>query len=264
MEKIEEKNNIYIMTILFLVIISFTTIGITNYNNYYENKTIKEIKKNAVIIKDGQVKKENEGKLVLVSGKLNYNDKFVYDDLFYVTSFSPKFLRYVEMYQWYEYKTTDKNGKTIYKYGKKWSNELIDSTNFKDKKHKNPKYKVAGTLFRYSKEIKVGDYILSQKQKEKLPCKTRIKLSSNIPVYDSYRIYDNYIINSKDPENPEVGDNRVSYYYNDWEEITILAKQKNNSFDDYITNNNSKINIIIKNKQSIKKLIKFIIKKNIR
>ena len=60
-----------------------------------------------------------------------------------------------------------------------------------------------------------------------------------------YQISGDYITNSKNIDSPEVGDIRISYTYSPDKNISVLAKQKNNTFDYYVTKNKSKVNITL-------------------
>lgn len=250
----KKENKIYLYCIILLIIVSIVTIIFTKYNKYYENRTINEIKKNVVIVKDGKVKKENEGKLVLVNGKLDYGDEILHDDLFDISIQTPRLFRYIEVYQWFEYKTKDKNGNTIYKYVKKWDANMIDSDKFQEKKYINPKGKIENSKFFYAKEISINEFTLSEEQKGKLPCPNKIRINPNIKLEPQFKIYDNYITNSIDPYDPQIGDARISYYYNSWKEATVLAVQSKNSFESYTTKTDLMVNHLGEGKLSLSEM----------
>lgn len=231
-------------TILFLIFIAIITFTIKSYNNYYENISINEIKNNTVIVNKNKIDESNNGKLVLLRGKFNERNNELADELFNISVNSVKLYRHVEVYQWIEIKEKDKNGKTIYRYEKVWSDKIIKSKKFKNSKKVNPNKMEYKSIFFTQDKITIGKYELSKLQKKNITCNAKLKLGNYYHIPESYTIYDNYFTNSINPEKPQIGDYRISYYYNDWEDITILAKQKNNSFDDYITKKKENINFI--------------------
>ena len=246
-------NDIIIFLCIILFIIFSILLIIANEFNF-DNQIVRELKKNTVIVKDGKINKDNDNKLVFLTGKLDYNDQILHDDLCNFDIETPKLLRFVEVYQWDRYEEKDLNGNISYKYYKKWSSELIDSSKFND--HENPTTKIAGTRYYYPDSIKVGEFKLSKKQKEMLENQNKLKISDDFIIPDNYKVYKEYITNSNNPEEPEIGDNRISYYYNDWENITILAKQHKNSFKEHYLNDGNKINIIKKGILTFDEVIK--------
>ena len=249
-----KKEHVHLLWMFLLIGIAILTIGITTYNKLYNDKLFKEIKENTVIIKYNTINSKNEGKLVLVSGDIMFSG-VAKDDLFGITVKTPKLLRYVEVYQWYEY-TEKINGKTIYKYGKKWSNDLIDSSNFKEKEHKNPTSKIGATLVSGPNDTHIGEFKIAQKLMYTLPCDKKLYLSPNMSLPSSFKVFDNYITSAKDFTKPNVGDFRVSYYYNDWKNATILAKQSKNSFKPYTTKNKEKVYIIEEGMLNLNEMMK--------
>ena len=251
MKTIKNKN-IYLFIVYFL----FTTFIIVKYNNWYANKDYRLYKKNTTIINDGKVKKENEGKLVLVSGKLDYNNEVLHDDYLGASVKTPRLTRTVLIYQWNEIKKTNSEGKKIYKYKKIWSNVLIDSDSFNEKNHKNPKEQIIGPKFFFAKKIKVGEFELPKKTIENLPWNKMLKLNSDIYLVPGFKIYKGCAVNSDDPKHPKIGDTQICYYYNNWEDVTILAKQTGNSFSKYKFNDELTANYFENGIYSLKEIIK--------
>lgn len=59
--------------ILIVIVVYFTVFAVININK--EKDSHSEILDEVTIVTDGKVKKENEGKLVLVTGKISYDGK---------------------------------------------------------------------------------------------------------------------------------------------------------------------------------------------
>lgn len=242
--------NKYVYCYIALVLLLIITFGIKIFNSYYENMSIKEIEKNTIVLKSNK-DTSNNGKLVLLKGKLKNSNESLTDDLFNISVESTRLYRNVEVYQWIEYTEKDKNGKTVYKYKKGWYDKKIDSDDFKKKKKINPKKWQYKAKYINQNQITIGNFTLSKSQIKKIPCNLRLKLGTYNIVKDGFIIYDNYFTNSIDPENPEIGDYRISYYYNNWSDVTILALQQNESFEDYITKKGDKINFITSGKLNL-------------
>ncbi len=249
--KFIKNKNVYLFIIYFLV----TTVIIVNYNNWYSNKDYRLYKKNTTIITDGKVKEENEGKLVLVNGKLDYDDQELHDDYLGAKAKTARLTRIVRVYQWSETIETNSKGKKIYKYKKEWIHNLIDSDSFKEKDHENPKEKIVGSKFFFAKNIKVGEFELPKEKIESLAFGKVLKLNSDIYLVPGFKIYKGCAVNSDDPKHPEIGDTQICYYYNDWKDVTILAKQTGNSFSEYKLNDRLTANYFEKGTYSLKEII---------
>lgn len=251
-----KKNRLYLYCIIFLILLSLTTIIIKKYNKFYDNLTRSELKKHTKTISNKTINSNYNGELVLLKGKLQYKNEILTDNLFNIEIKTPRLFRYVEIYQWVEHKEINKKGKKVYKYEKVWSDKIIKSKKFKKKSHINPTKKIIKSKSFTHDTIKIGEFELSKKQKKNIGCNIRLKLSSNFEIpHKNYIIYDNYFTNSKNPEKPKIGDYRISYYYSDWKNVTVLAVQSNNTFTDFISKKKEKINYIIGDKFTKEEMI---------
>ena len=214
-------------------------------NNVRNLKTTAEMEKTYIDVKSDTVDSKNEGKLVATSGSL-INEKELTDETFGITVKTPVLKRNVEMYQWDEDSRTDEDGNTIYSYNKEWSDDVIDSSRFNQAGHENPSYKPYEDEIYTSDDVKVGAFSLSTKQ--------IYSLSTNGSYTDfnqekiaSLNMYvsGNYVTNSGDLNNPNIGDVRISFNYNNSSEVSILAVQKGNSFDDFTSSAGKTINRVM-------------------
>ena len=71
------------------------------------------------------------------------------------------------------------------------------------------------------------------------------EFNQNIISSLGYVINDKYITNSSDINNPKIGDIRISFKYNDYKEITVLALQKSDTFETYNSSNGENINVVV-------------------
>lgn len=236
----KDKNFVKIFFIIILVIITIFTIIITNRNDYIKNKILNK----TITIDTDIINKNNNGKLVLARGFIDYGHDGLTDNLFNINIDAPILYRNVEVYQWEKYEEINKNNKKIYKYKKKWSKEIIDSSKFKNNNYKNPSTKAIENKLFIANNIKFGKFRLSKKQKLKIPCTVKLKINKNMKLNNNFKIYEDFFTNSKNPEKPRIGDIRISYCYNNWKYITILAVQKGYTFDSLKLNDDYRINYI--------------------
>ena len=224
-------------------------------NNVKNIKTIDEISKVVVEMPSDKIDEIFNGKLVSTNGALTVEDTEVKDTVFGISVKTPLLTRTVEVYQWEQREDNDTDtGATTYYYDKKWSEDLIDSSNF-DSSHKNVSSKPYSNEFYASKNCKVGAYSLSSKQIENLPTEKDVALE-NIKLPEGYTVNGNYITNAKNLNSPEIGDVRISFKYNDWTEASVLAVVNGNSFSDYISEAGKNVNEVRKGILTSKEIIK--------
>ena len=229
-------------------------------NNVKNLKTTDELSKELINVSSEEVNKDNEGKLVATNGKIVVGSE-VNDYLFGIKVNSAHLKRKVEMYQWKEEKHTDSNDKETYSYTKEWTEELIDSSNFKEYGHKNPTSMSYKTDDFKASSVKVGAFSLTSDQILSMSTDKELLIGNEKPI-GNMKIVDNYMTTSNNLNNPQVGDIRISWVYNDWEEASILAKQKGNSFENYESKAGKSINRVEKGILSGEEIVKVIEKEN--
>ena len=69
-----------------------------------------------------------------------------------------------------------------------------------------------------------------------------------IYLRSGYNIKNNYITNSVDFENPQIGDFRIKYTYNDYKDASVLAVQSGNSFTGFTSKAGKTINRVFEGK----------------
>lgn len=219
----------------------------TNEHNNVKNiKDVKELRDQVIDISSSKVDDKYDGKLIATNGKLTYNESVITDDAFKVSATTPVLVRTVEYYQWVEDSET-KDDKTTYTYSKEWSEKIIDSSEFnKSEGHENNfEIKYESDRLQTKENLKVGEYSLISNFKKLLPANKSVDIDENIELPEGYKVYNKYITNSEDTSNPKVGDVRVSYTKNDWEEVSVLGKQVDGTIGDYTTKKNTNIKKIV-------------------
>ena len=230
-------------------------------NNVRNLKTTAEMSKSYIDVSSETVNAENEGKLVATNGSL-LNEQELVDTTFNVKQVTPVLRRVVEVYQWVE-ESEDDNGDTRYTYKKEWNSSLIDSSNFHNSGHNNPTTKPYEDQTYTSTDVKVGAFSLSSNQ---------INMLSTEGIYSTfdeetitnlgYKVAGRYATNSADINNPQIGDVRVSFEYNNSTEISVLAVQAGNSFVDFVSKAGKSVNRIMDGKHSGAEMIEVIKKEN--
>ena len=175
----------------------------------------KKILKQVTIVSDGKVKAENEGKLVLVSGEIDYENPIDFEELDYTLN-TFKIKRTVK-----DFVSFEKDGKTHYE----WQERTEAKHNV---------YRPLDLLYTIE-EIEtptIGEFTLDNYGLEHV--RTNASYSDNETIYGLAWNGMEYTNPNRDEE--EVGDVSVTYEYFDvdkCEYLTILAKQKGNSFEPY-------------------------------
>ena len=178
-----------------------------------------------------------EGKLIATTGKIDLSgSNQVEDKKFGIKVTAAKLERVVEMYQWNESCTTDENDNRSCTYEKEWSSMLIDSTQFEKSGYTNPNaFKYEGEEFLAS-NVKVGAFDLPERLLSKLSYDKEVKNERLTELYksntvDGFKVVDNYITNTTNPDDVKIGDLRVSYRYASDGEVSLLGVQSGSTLN---------------------------------
>ncbi len=231
-------------------------------NNVKNIKTTAEMSKTYIDVSSETVDSSNEGKLIATHGKL-INEVELSDITFGVTVKSPVLERIVEIYEWEEESDTDEDGNTTYRYNKVWKDSLINSSDFHQGGHQNPASMPYGSEKYTSPQVMVGAFVLSKDQINMLSTKETYTNFNEDKVKElDYTVNGNYITNAKDLANPEIGNIRISFVYNNSNDVSVLAVQSGNSFKDFESSYGKSINRVMDGILSGKEMIKVIEKEN--
>ena len=236
------KNSISgVLVGLLLIIIGIVMLACNEKNALKNKKDAIELRKNYVEVVSDQVDTENNGNLVVTSGKLVWSPSNATDKIFGVTYNTPVLERKVEIYEWVE-ESTETNDSTTYSYSKSWNNSIVNSNNFHKKEgHTNP------TAMPYENDevtadtLTIGAYSLTSIFVGKLNAGEDLLDLSAATVPVGYRVDGNYITNSADLSNPQVGDVRISFKYGDYKDVTVMGKLNGSRIESYKTKKGSSI-----------------------
>ena len=211
-----------------------------------------------------QVDAENEGKLVHMTGKADTKD-VLSDATFGVSATAIKLKREVEMYQWIEESRTSEKKKmggsvekvTTYTYKKAWSSNAIDSSDFKEQGHDNPGMIEFSGEEQLAANVTFGAFRLSEKQIGKIgsardfafptnfTCALpRVQVKGNTIYVPNAETRNNALNNRDVATQTRIGDMRVTFSVIYPHDVSIIAKQKGDSFIDYTAKNGKKLNYL--------------------
>ena len=203
-----------------------------------------EMQENIITLPDTKYDIKNENKAVLLQGMVKPLSKVV-DPEFGVTSEGLVLRKHVEMYQWKENSSSQTEEKlggstetvTTYSYVKEWSSWQIDSSSFKHpSNHQNPMMTHKSETF--VTDAQLGDYHLDTNIVSRIGAsKTYNGLTTMPDIIGVATNYKSYLYIGFSPQNPSVGDIKISYTYAPVSEYTFAAKSYNKTLAPYVTQN---------------------------
>lgn len=260
MAKSSGKKNPFsgIIVAIGLLVIGTSILWLNEGDSVANIKAVKDVSENVIDVSSETVDAANDGKLVCLNGDFIIPDEVVEDTDFSVGTKTARLSRIVEVYQWSESEDTDGD----YTYDKKWSEDLIDSSDFHVSGHNNPGTKPYESKSFCVSKAEVGAFSLSKDQLENLETNETLTIDASTALPQNYQLDDIYITNAKDVKNPAVGDIRIHYEYNTFSEASVLAVQQNNSFADYVSVSGKTINRVDEGKLNSDQVIRKMTEEN--
>ncbi|MCL9683239.1 TMEM43 family protein [Legionella maioricensis] len=211
-------------------------------------QSLAQAKKVLISVPNAPINNQNNLKVVYLSGLATTKDKLS-DSLLGITINAINLNRKVEMYQWKE-KTETKTEKqiggsekriTTYSYEKTWSEQLINSSNFKNPEgHQNPTSMPIQSQMQYAQTVTLGDFLLPETLIKQVNVSQPVDLASinkeslkaqfNKPV----NWINNELYLGQDSQNPQTGDLRISVTAAYPQEVSIIAQQTGNTLQPYL------------------------------
>ena len=207
---------------------------------------------------------ENEGKLVHMSGKAD-TQAVLSDATFGVSATAIRLKREVEMYQWIEESQTTEKKKmggsvektTTYTYKKDWVSHAIDSSGFKESGHDNPGAMEFESEEYQASDVSFGAFKLSEKQIGKIGSTRAFAITNGfVCALPRVQVKGNtiYVPNAETRNNEKnnrdvmsqvrIGDMRVTFRVVYPHDISLIAKQRGDTFVDYTAKNGKKLNYL--------------------
>lgn len=201
---------------------------------------------------------QRDGKLIHFTSEAR-TPSVLTDEAFAISENALKLKRTVEIYQWTEEQqtsTVEKIGgssetSTTYSYKQIWSDSLIDSSTFQDKvNYPNPQTKILENFEQVASPVSVGVFTLPDRLVSSLADYERLNLPSDLLIslpyaqQEQWQIFNNYIYQSADPTNPQIGDARIWYQIIKPGLVSVIAQQNGENLQAYQTKNGKSIEMI--------------------
>ncbi|MCX6354099.1 MAG: TMEM43 family protein [Candidatus Aureabacteria bacterium] len=209
--------------------------------------TLKEGAGAVISVSSRSVTPGNSGKLVHMTGKAETKE-ILSDPAFGVSANALKLSRLVEMYQWEEKKESKKQKKlgggaettTTYNYNKAWSDRQISSAEFKyPENHENPA-SMPYTPSRWIAElVHLEAFRLPWSLVREINDFTPLVMESDASLPEGLRgkarVYNGGFYIGNDPATARIGDMRISFKVVKPMEVSIIARQVDDTFEPYTT-----------------------------
>ena len=252
---------------LIFVAISFPLLFWNEGRAVKRYKTLKEGGGAVISISADKVAPGHQGKLIHTSG-IATTDETLTDPIFGVSSQAIKLQRTVEMYQWKEESQSTEKKKlgggtettTTYTYNKTWSENSINSGNFKQQQgHENPGQMQYHSDEQLAETVTIGAFNLPPTLVRKINDYSQVTLGSNYNLPEALsqkgRVVSNTIYIGNDPAAQQVGDIRVSFKEIKPLTISMIASQVNNTFEPYNAKAGGTIELLVSGVQSADAMI---------
>ena len=238
------KSFIGVIVGLLLFVISFPLLWWNEGRAVHTAQGLSELGKTVVSVPADKVDAANQGKPVHITA-LATSDETLADPQFAVSTPALKLRRHVEMYQWKETKKTEERKKlgggvektTTYTYSKVWADKPISSGEFHHAAgHENPPMKYESREVTAEK-IHLGAFLLSSGLVAQLnpfsPLPMQKENLDRVPeeLRDQLRLAGESYYLGKNPDEPAVGDLKISFQIVKPTEVSIIARQAGDSFE---------------------------------
>ena len=211
-----------------------------------------------------KVDPEMEGQLVHMTGRADTQDVLT-DEQFGVSATAIALNRKTEMFQWRENsETTEKKNlggsvtrTTTYTYEKVWSEAVIDSSGFKEAGHDNPGGIEFPSEEKLAANVSFGAFRLNERQIARIGsdqayafptdfvCRvSRVQRQGNVILVPNKATRDNALNNRDVAAEPRIGDMRVTFTVVRPHDISIVAKQRGDTFVAYLAKTKKKVDLI--------------------
>ncbi len=227
------------------------SVFLLSYNENRAVKTARSLKESAGVVIDvaaDAVNAANDKKLVHVTGEATVKNPPT-DSLFAISESALRIRRKVEMYRWEESRHSQTNKKlgggtetvTTYSYDKKWSEEAIHSSSFKQPEgHTNPAGMTAKSDTFYAPNATLGAFKLPLSLIAKMKGDVALSLGethlAGLPtsLKEKAKLSEGGFYFGKDSVTPEIGDQRVSFTVLKPGPFSVIASQTGETFEPYL------------------------------
>ena len=238
-----------------MFIIAFPLLWWNEGNSVERYNSLKEGQSVVISVPATTVNTTNEGKLIHTQGLAN-TEEILKDNVFAVSAPAIKLQRIVSMYQWKETEKTEsseqvggsKTTKKTYSYGKEWSDNEINSSQFKDSSgHNNPTMPYKSQTIQ-AQNVTVGAFKLSAEQIGRLSGEQNLSIQgAQTPTQlagKKLTVTGTGFYLGNTPTNPQIGDLQISFKVVKPSDVSLVAQQQANSFVAYKTKAGSAVDLL--------------------
>lgn len=254
---------------IVLVIGSFVLVFWNEGHGLHTAQSLQQAQEVLISIPNAPIDAKNNLHVVYFNGLATTED-VLHDSLFGLSEKAIELNRKVEMYQWKQNTETstesqvggsEKEVKT-YTYQEVWSDEIIDSSEFKDPTgHQNPTEMAIKSKQVYAQNVKVGDFSLPHDLITEINGETPVDLSKIDLAALQNKIHKQIQANSDglyvgaDPSLPKTGDLRITVAEVLPQTVSIIAQQTENTLQSYDAPAGQSVSLLVLGKQSPQKMI---------
>jgi hypothetical protein len=230
-------------------------------------KTARALSEGAAIVIDADansIAADKDGKLVHITGRVEPLSVPTDSLLTLQSKGSSVLRREVEMYQWVEVEKeteTTVDGKTTKtkktEYRKEWKDDPVDSDRFDySSSHSNPSMPIKNERFVIT-EGKVGAYHLTGEALSSIGSPKPVMLQESdvaaiaplMAFGRPVKLFNNELYSSNNPQNPQIGDLRVSFEQVTLGEISAVGLQRGDRMIGYTASNGNEVFLLEEGKQ---------------
>lgn len=231
--KRNKKEKSGIIAGLILIVISIFMLFLNEARAVDTEEVISRAKDSYIEVSSSKIDENNNGQLIVTNGKIELINDNVSDPEFNVNVRTAKLVRLVEMYQWYEECKDNSNGKEVCSYSKKWSDTIIDDSNF-ESGHVNPDVMTYSYSELYMPNVNLGEYSLNIELLSQLSTTEKVvELDEKIAKNKGLNIVGGMFTTYEEDEEIEVGDIRISFLYNNASDISVMGVQNKNTLEKF-------------------------------
>jgi hypothetical protein len=231
---------------LGLFVAAFPVLWMNEGRAVRTEKSLKEGQGAVVSVPSDAVNAANEHKLVHMSGQATTAETLTDPD-FLVAQNAIKLRRKVEMYQWEEKKKEEERKKlgggsekvTTYSYVKTWSDDRINSADFKESGHDNPASMPFQSGDQTASKVTLGAFTLSPPLVGRMDDYQKVAVDDKnlaaLPkeLRSKLKIADGAFYRGANSSAPEIGDTRVTFSAVSPADVSVVALQAGNTFEAY-------------------------------
>ncbi len=233
---------------LVLIVAAIVLIFWNEKHSLHMAQSLEQTQKVLIPVANSPISPQNNLKVVYFTGLATTKDKLV-DSTLGIDVNAINLDRKVQMYQWDEDVKTETHSQVggsetqtkTYTYNKIWSDNLIDSSKFKEQTgHQNPAIMSIASKSQYANKVTVGDFALPSSLITQIDVSKPIELTAankdkvNAKLNKPVELINNQLYVGQDPQTPQLGDLKITSSVVYPQDVSIIAQQSGDSLQAYL------------------------------